>query len=127
MAVGSRLKADGAGRDLVAADVTVGAGFGTTATAEIASGSNDSRGRISVTSGGTGQAQATATVAVAFTEAYDEIPVVVCVRDHKDEGTDAAATVGVKVSTVSTTGFTLQSTTLPVSGEETGFAYIVVG
>ena len=127
MTTGARVLADGAGRDLVAADVTVGVGFGSTATKEIAAGSNDSRGRISITSSGTGQAQATATVAVVFTKAYEEIPVVVVSRDHTDEGTDAAATVQPDVLVVSKTGFTLISNTLPVSGEETGFAYVVVG
>lgn len=127
MAVGSRLKGDAAGRDLVAGDVVIGAGFGTTATAEIAAGSNDCRGRISITSNGTGQAQATATVAVTFERPYDDIPVVVVARDHTDEGTDAAATVEVHVNAVTKTGFTLISNTLPVAGQETGFSYIVVG
>ena len=116
-----RINADGAGPDLVAADVTVGAGFGSTATKAIKAGSNDMAGAVTVTSSGTGQAQATATIAVVFKRALDYIPVVVVSRG----GGTAAMTVFPQVTAVSATGFTIRSNTLPVASETTEFCYLV--
>lgn len=116
-----RINADTAGPDLVAADVVLGAGWGTTATKVIEAGSNDMAGRITVTSAGTGQAQATATIAVTFKKALDAVPVVIACRGA---GT-AALTVFPKVIAVSKTGFTIVSNTLPVAAETTEFDYLV--
>jgi hypothetical protein len=128
MTVGSRLFADGAGRDLVAADVAVGAGWGDDApVVTIRAGSNDSRGAIDVLSDGSNQAQATATVTVTFTKAYDAAPIVVVGGDIADLGAAGAATHGWNVGAVSTTAFTVTLDTIPVDAKDYGFSYVVVG
>lgn len=126
MAVGSPLNADGAGRDIVAADVVVGAGFGTTPVLDIASGSNRSRGRFTVLADATA-AQATATVVLTFPEAFDSVPVVTCVRDKTDETNGPADTEGFIVASVTATAVTFIKKEIPVDTEDCGFAYTIVG
>lgn len=127
MAVGSVLQADGAGRDLVAADVALGAGFGTTATKVIAPGSNRSRGSVIVTSAGTGQAQATADIVITFPEPFDEVPFAVVGRGGINAGGTAVVTVFPKVKAITKTALTINGNTLPVAAETTEFSYAVVG
>jgi len=128
MAVGSVLDAQGAGRDLVAADVTLGAGFGTTATKVIAPGSNRSRGSVIVTSAGTGQAQATADIVITFPEgAFDSAPAAVVARGGINGGGTAVVTVFPKVKAITVTALTINGNTLPVAAETTEFSYVVVG
>lgn len=122
MSVGSVLNADGAGRDLVAGDVALGAGWGTTPVLAIQSGSNRARGVLTITADATA-AQATATVTVTFPEAYDVAPVVVVCRD----GGDAAAGEGFEIVSTSETGFVAVKKEIPVDTEVIGLAYVVVG
>lgn len=121
MAVGSKLSGHGAGRDLVAGDVALGAGWGTAPVLDIQSGSNRSRGVLNITADATA-AQATATVTVTFPEAFDEAPVVVVSR----QGGDAGAAEGFEVVSTSTTGFVVVKSEIPVDTEEIGLAYVVV-
>lgn len=126
MTVGAVLDATGAGRDLVAGDVAIGAGWGTVATKAIKAGSNRTRGRIDVTASTTGPAQATATVTVTFPEPYDEIPFAVVARDVEGEAANGdTITKGVYVKSVSKTTLVLQADTIPVDTKILGFSYLV--
>jgi len=116
-----RILGDESGRALVAGDVTLGVGWGTTGAVAIGAGSNDQRGSFLVTAGGTGEAQATATIAVVFALALDFVPFVVACRGA---GT-AVLTVFPKVTVTAKTGFTIISNTLPVAAETTEFIYFV--
>jgi hypothetical protein len=126
MSTGSALLAGGAGRDLVAADIALGAGFGTTPVLDLAAGSNRSRGRITVLADATA-AQATATVTLTFPEPFEEIPAVVCVRDKTDEDNGPADTEGFIVSAVTTDDVVFIKKEIPVDTEDCGFSYVIVG
>ena len=126
MTVGSVLNAGGAGRDLVAADVVLGAGFGTAPTTDIATGSNRSRGRITVLADATA-AQATATVTLTFPEPFDDIPAVAVSRDKTDETNGPADTEGFIVASVTTDAVVFIKKEVPVDTEDCGFSYVVVG
>jgi hypothetical protein len=121
MAVGSKISGHGAGRDLVAADVELGAGFGTAPVLTIQAGSNRSRGVLTIEADATA-AQATATVTVTFPEAFDEAPVVVVSR----HGGTAGAAEGFEIVSTSTTGFVAVKSEIPVDTETIGLAYVVV-
>jgi len=126
---GTKIRADGAGRALVAGDVAVGAGWGDGAvTTTIKAGSNTSRGRITVLSAGANQAQATATVTVTFPVAFSEKdnPVVVVSRDTKDEAASGAITIKPVVKDCTKTGFVVVLDTVPVTAKDYGFSYVVV-
>lgn len=128
MAVGSVLDAGGAGRDLVAADVAIGAGWGGTATKAVVAGSNRSRGRINVTASATTPAQATATVTITFPEPFDTPPFVVASRDMTDEGANGdLVTNDVYVDSVTETEVVIQSAIIPVAAKVTGISYVCVG
>lgn len=128
MTVGSPLNAGGAGRDLVAADVAIGAGWGGTATFAIAPGSNRSRGLITVTASATTPAQATATVTITFPEAFADVPVAITSRDQTVEAGDFdTATAQTYVDSVSKTQLVLQTNTIPTAAKKTGLAYAVIG
>jgi hypothetical protein len=121
MAVGSKLSGHGSGRDLVDADVALGAGWGTSPVLDIESGANRSRGVLTITADATA-AQATSTVTVTFPEPFDEVPTVVVSRS----GGDAAAGEGFEVVSVSETDFVAIKTEVPVDTEVIGLAYVVV-
>jgi hypothetical protein len=122
MTVGAVIKADAAGRDLVAGDVALGAGWGTSPVLAIQAGSNQSRGVLTITADATA-AQATATVTVTFPKPFDEAPTVVVSR----HGGDAAAGEGFEVVSTSTTDFVAVKKEIPVDTEVIGLAYVVVG
>lgn len=73
--------------DLVAADVALSAGWGTTPSAAPAAGSRDHKGRITVTAG-TGVPTANPTVVITFKRAFASVPFVVVSRG------DSAAPAG---------------------------------
>lgn len=128
MAVGSPLYADGAGRDLVDADVAIGAGWGGTAAAAVVAGSNRSRGRINVTASATTPDQSTATVTLTFPEPFETAPFVVVTRDMTDEDTDGdLVTNDLYVESVTPTAVVFQSAIIPVAAKVTGLSYIAVG
>ena len=108
------------GTALVAGDVTLGAGWGTTPVLAITTGSSDQRGRLTITCDATA-AQATSTIAIAFSNgAYSSAPFV-RVQVYSDNAiTDSGS---VRVATVSTTGFTATLDVLPVDTKIYVFDY----
>lgn len=95
---------------LVAGDVAIGAGWGTTATKAILATSNDQRGRITVTASGASFAQATATVVVTFADgAYTAAPIPICTVTS-----NSAIDEGHIVATCTTTALTMTFSVLPV-------------
>jgi hypothetical protein len=122
---GPKLDASQAGRALVAGDVALGAGFGTSPILTIEGGSNDSRGAITVTAQATA-AQATATVTVTFARAKDHAPFVVVSRYTADEAEPDTVTKGWNVVSTSVTGFVVVANTIPVDDDDIGFSYVVV-
>ena len=105
---------------LVAGDVAIGAGWGTTATKAITSGSNDVAGQIVVTSSGASQAQATATVVITFTTAYATAPRTVIVTTTNDNSIDT----GHATYSVTTTALTITFSLLPVDTKVYKFNYV---
>jgi hypothetical protein len=120
MAVGSKLNVDGAGRDLVAGDVSIGAGYGTGPTLTIEAGSNGAAGHLSIEAEATPAADAEFTV--TFPEAYDRAPVVIVNRQDEDQ-----AAGDFRVKTRSATSFTVVFEGTPVANEVYECAYVVVG
>ncbi len=95
--------------DLVAADITVSAGWGTSPTVAPASGSKDHRGRVSITAQATPGANPT--VQVTFKRAFASAPFVTVSR-----GDIVAPTTGVWVVTArTTTSFTATFIGTPVA------------
>lgn len=121
MAVGSKISGHGSGRDLVAADVDLGAGYGTTPVLAIVAGSNRSRGTLNITADATA-AQATATVTVTFPEPFDSVPHVQVARI----GGTAAATNGFELVSADADGFVAVASLIPVDAETIGLSYLVV-
>lgn len=98
------------GTALVAGDVAIGAGWGTTGTKAITTGSNAQRGQIVVTASGASFAQATATVVITFPEPYASAPVVVLATTTNDNSIDT----GHVTWSATTTALTLTFSVLPV-------------
>lgn len=107
---------------LAAADVAIGAGWGTTATKTVTSGSNDVAGQIVVTSSGASQSQATATVTITFKSAYASTPRCVLVTTTNDNSIDT----GHATYTVSTTALVLTFSVLPVDTKIYKLNYLVI-
>jgi hypothetical protein len=78
MAVGSKLNVGGAGPDLVAADITAHANWGTDPVITVADGSNDAAGVITVVAKAT--TGAGPTLVVPFSKQKDDVPAVVVTR-----------------------------------------------
>lgn len=99
------------GTALVAGDITLGAGWGTTPILAITSGSNDQRGTLTITCDATA-AQATATVAITFSDgAWASAPFAKAMVHSDSAITD---TGHIRVTTVTTTVLTLTLDVLPV-------------
>ena len=116
-----RLYCDGAGRELVDADLTLHANWGTGAVATIADGSNDQRGSISINSETT-SVGASPTVIVTYAQAWSHAPFVIVCKG------DAADTEEFAVTASTTTAFTVQLIGTPSGGDvDYAFNYFVVG
>lgn len=111
------------GRALVAGDVAIGAGWGTTpGTLAIAAGSNSQRGTFTVTCGSGSLAQATATLVVTFPKAFDNVPFA---QVTVASGGTAAVTK-FWIATATATTLTLTFNTLPVAAETHIVNYLVI-
>lgn len=101
------------GTALASGDVTLGAGWGDAATLAITSGSNAQRGTLAVTASTTGVDQATATIAVVFPDgAYASTPFLQTKSSTNSAG--ELDTGRFAVTSLSTTGFTVTYSVLPV-------------
>ena len=118
MTVGAKINADGAGPDIVAADVTL-TGFGTTPVLAIASGSNDARGKFTVTADAVPAADAT--IELAFQKAKDAAPFVFVQRCDEDQ-----AAGDFRVTAIDVDGFTITFEGTPVDTEVYEVEYLVV-
>jgi hypothetical protein len=98
---------DDGGADVVGA---AGANNGTSPPAPVMTGCRDGKGKITFGSGGT--AAAGAQVVVTFTTAYASAPIVVLTA-----GNTATQALGLYASSVTTTGFTVSTTSAPTSSQ----------
>lgn len=112
----------GGGAPIAAGNMAAGVGLGATGTVAVAAGGSTTRGTITTTANGAGLAQATATVDFTFPNAFDVAPVVFVRRT----GGTAAATVQVRVVSVSTTVVQFQLSVLPVAAETVIFEFVVL-
>lgn len=113
------------GTALAAANIALGAGWGTTASVAITTGANDTAGILTVTSAGTGQAQATANVTVTFADgAYAATPraCIITLLSSSNAVTEAQPTQGA----VSTTTVSWRHSVLPVAAATYKFSYLVI-
>lgn len=120
-----RLKA--AGTAIVAGDLSIGAGWGSTATVSIAAGSTDQRGSFTITANGTGLA-AFPTMSLTFHDGTWTTAPFVIVEEVAGTGLPGTA-VPVATTTVSATAInmTYNSTVAPVAGQSHTFTYLVIG
>ena len=119
-----RLTGKGAGPELSAADVAIGAGWGGAATKAVTAGSNDQRGEIVVTASTTTPAQATSTVVLTFKRKFAATPFAVVIQSSNDE----AATMQAPQSVVCTTSqLSFVSSVVPVATKIYKYSYIVLG
>jgi len=119
-----RLTGKGAGPELAATDVAIGAGWGGTATKAVTAGSNDQRGEIVVTASATTPAQATATVVLTFKRKFAATPFAVVVQSANDE---AATVQAPRDIVVTTTQLSFTASVIPVATKVYKYAYIVLG
>lgn len=108
----SSKRIDGSGATTVAAaDVAIGAGWGTTGTKTVTSGSTENRGQVVVTASGASFAQATATVVITFPGGTrPTAPPVAFVSTTNDNSIDT----GHCTFSTSTTALTITFSLLPV-------------
>lgn len=121
MAVGSPLKADGAGRDLVASDIALHANWGTSPTLAIGAGSNKSAGALTITAKAT--TGASPTVVVTFPEGgFERAPVALVTRG------DAVANAAGEIHAVATaTALTITFDGTPTADQVYVLNYAVIG
>ena len=119
---GGRLTATGS-TDLVAGQVSLGAGWGGAPDLAITAGSNDQAGRLTITAAVTTPAEATATVALTYTDlAYPAAPVTLT-----NVYSDSAITdTGHIKSTSTTTVLTIKFDVLPVATKIYVIDYVVI-
>lgn len=116
---GRRFNAQGAGPEVVAADVAVSAGWGTGPTVTVADGSNDSRGKITIEAEATPAADPTITI--TFAKAFDSVPLfAICARQDEDQ---AAGEFRVTGLTATAAVITFEGT--PVANEVYEVAYLI--
>lgn len=112
------------GSAIVAGDIALGVGWGTTASVSVAAGSNDQRGEFTVTSAGTGQAQATATVALTFKDgAYAATPFAMV---QLAESSNAVNEAQPQIVVATTTTLSFKHSVLPVATKTYRYLYHVV-
>lgn len=108
---------------IVAGDIALGAGWGTTPILAILANSTDQAGELTITCDATA-AQATATIALTFTDgAYPNVPVCLPVVHSDSAITD---TGHIRVKTLTTTVLTLTLDVLPVDAKIYLVRYLVV-
>lgn len=113
------------GTALAAANIALGAGWGTTASTAIGTGSNDQAGVLTITSAGTGQAQATANVTITFADgAYAAVPraLLVTLMSSSNAVTEAQPTN----AAITTTAASWRHAVLPVAAATYKFSYVVI-
>lgn len=113
------------GTAAAAANIALGAGWGTTASVAVTAGSNDQAGQFVVSSAGTGQAQATATVTFTFADgAYAAAPrgFIVTLASSTNAVTEAQPTA----VACTTTALSWTHSVLPVTAKTYTYNYIVI-
>lgn len=112
------------GTAVVAGDIALGVGWGSTASLTVATGSTDQRGSCTVTSAGTGQSQATATCTFTFHDgAYAATPFG---RVQLTANTNAITEAQPMSQTTSTTALAWTHSVLPVASKTYTFTWVVV-
>lgn len=112
------------GTPIAAADIALGAGWGTTASVVVDAGSNDQRGVLTVTSAGTGQAQATADVTLTFKDgAYAATPFAIVTLLSSSNAVNEAQPTN---ASCSTTALAFRHSVLPVATKTYKYAYHVI-
>lgn len=99
------------GTALVAGDIALGAGWGTSPVLAITTGSNQQRGRLAITAKAT-PAQATATIVITFPHPYASAPFCINKSTTNDNSLTASAEF---TCTTTTTAATFTHTILPVA------------
>lgn len=113
------------GTAAVAGDFTLGAGWGGGAVPVVTTGSNAQRGTVSVTATTTTPAQATATIAFVFPDgAYASAPFVKLKSSTNSTGEEDTGRFA--LTAVSTTGFTVTYSILPVDTFVYVLHYLVI-
>ncbi len=110
------------GPEVLAADIALSAGFGTTATVAVEDGASDVGGRFTVTSAGTGQG-ANPTATLTFKKAFDGVPTIVCSRGNETGDDQLSIPVIVKASKTMAI-FTLVGT--PVAAETYSVSFVAL-